>query len=209
MKILILGATGGTGKHLVQQALAQGHLVTALVRDPSKVTPHANLQVVRGDVTAPGDLEPVVRGRDAVLCALGPGVKSDPISALAARALVGVMMKEDVKRVIWISAGGVGDSAGPMIAASFVFGRIIMPLFLRKPYANHFLAEETFRSSALDWTVVRPVQLIDTATGNAAAAAAPGSPPKGLKIARQDLATYILAELKAGAQICKMPIVYA
>ena len=72
MKLLVLGASGGTGKQLVQQALGQGHLVTAFVRDPAKIeVPHPNLRVVRGDVLQPDTVEAAVAGQDAVLSALG------------------------------------------------------------------------------------------------------------------------------------------
>ena len=72
MKLLVLGATGGTGRALVEQALAQGHVVTAFARDPSKVrTTHPNLHVVKGDILDPASVEAAVRGQDAVLSALG------------------------------------------------------------------------------------------------------------------------------------------
>lgn len=209
MKILVLGATGGTGKHLVTQALAAGHTVTAIVRDPSKLPAQPNLAVVKGSVTSTADLESAIRGQDAVLGTLGPRAKADPICAESAVAVVAAMKNAGVKRLIWLSASGVGDSAGPITRASWVFGRIIMPLFLAKPYANHLRAEETLRASGLEWTVLRPVQLVDKQTGSPALATPIGSKPEGLKISRADVATFMLAELKTGTQVGKMPIVHA
>lgn len=72
MKLLVFGATGGTGRQLVQQALAQGHVVTAFARDPAKVTPpHDNLSVVKGDILEPATVDAAVAGQDAVVSALG------------------------------------------------------------------------------------------------------------------------------------------
>ncbi len=210
MKILILGATGATGKHLVEQALAKGHEVTALVRDPSKLTTrHERLRVVQGQATSDADLDAAVAGQDAVVSTLGPRSKTDPICADAAVAVVRAMKKAGVKRVLWLSAGGVGDSKDAIIAASFIFGRIFMPLLLAKPYANHARAEETLRASGLSWTVLRPLQLVDTPTGKPVVTTPPDTKPSGLKIARQDLAAFLLEELETGAQIGKMPLVAA
>jgi putative NADH-flavin reductase len=83
MNLLIFGATGGTGRALVEQALEQGHIVTAFARDPSKVrTAHSNLRVVKGDILDPASVEAALHGQDAALSALGVGVKAWPIIAI-------------------------------------------------------------------------------------------------------------------------------
>lgn len=209
MKILILGATGATGQHLVKQALSAGHAVTAIVRDPAKVPTQPNLTIVKGDVNSATDLEPLMRGQDAVISALGPRAKGDPICATSSVATVTAMKKAGLKRVVWLSAGGVGDSRAAITKASFVFGNIILPLFLAKAYANHLIAEDTLKASGLDWTVLRPVQLVDKKTGNPAAAAPLGTPPPGLKISREDVAAFMLNELECAAHLRTMPILYA
>jgi nucleoside-diphosphate-sugar epimerase len=129
----------------------------------------------------------------------------------AAQAVIAAMKKQGVKRLIWISAGGVGDSAPQIIRASFVFGRIIMPLFLRKPYANHARAEELIRPSGLDFTVVRPVQLVDGPTnGNGKAVAVPiGAETLGsLKVARSAVAAFMVEELAARKFVGQMPLLH-
>lgn len=210
MNLLVLGATGATGKHLVTHALAAGHRVRAIVRDPAKVAASgANLEVRKGDVTSVADLTDALRGIDAVVSAIGPRVKSDAISPLAAAPLVEAMKAAGVKRLVWLSAGGVGDSAGPLTKASWVFGKIIMPLFLKLPYANHLRAEESIRASGLDFTIVRPVQLVDVQTGNPVATAPTGEPPKGLKISRSDVAKFMLDEVATRTHVGKMPVLYA
>jgi hypothetical protein len=140
---------------------------------------------------------------------LGPRANKDPVCAEAAEAIVAAMKKHGVKRLVWLSAGGVGDSAEQLIKASFVFGRIIMPLFLRAPYANHARGEETLRASGLEWTVVRPTQLVDVPTGKPVSAFLPGAKVEGLKISRQDLAKYMLEEVTARAYVQQMPVLSA
>jgi uncharacterized protein YbjT (DUF2867 family) len=210
MNLLVLGATGGTGRHVVDLALAQGHDVAVLVRDPAKVTTkHARLQVIQGDVTNAADVEAAVRGRDAVVGALGPRNKTDPVCADAAAAVVAAMKSAGVRRVVWLSASGVGDSVVGIAKASFVFAKIILPLLLKKPYANHARAEETLRQSGLDWTVLRPLQLVDAPTGRPIVAVAPDAPPTSMKIARRDVAVFILQELAANAHVGRMPMLQA
>ena len=209
MKILLLGATGATGTHLVAQALARGHDVTALVRDARKLPARAGLSVIEGLPTAPADLARALAGVDAVLCTLGPRDKGDPICPATASALVPAMGEHAVRRLIWLSASGVGDSREPINAASFVFGRIIIPLMLAKPYASHARAEEILRASTLDWTVLRPLELTEKPTGKAVAVATtPDARLGSLKIARADLARFMLDELDQPAWVRQMPLVH-
>ena len=210
MKLSILGATGATGRHLLEGALAEGHDVTALVRDPASLTTkHEKLTVVKGRATVAEELEPAVAGQDAVVSALGPRSPKDPVCAEVARVLVPAMKKHGVTRLVWMSASGVGDSSVGVTKASFLFGRIIMPLFLKRPYANHLAAEEILRASDLDWTIVRPLQLTDAPTGKPVAFGAPDEKPAGLKIAREDVASFMLAELGARAHVKKTPTLWA
>ena len=212
MKLLILGGTGGTGRQLVEQALAAGHDVTALVRDPTTagLAAHAKLTLVKGRATDAGEIAAAVAGHDAVLSALGPRKNMDPISAEAAKATVEAMKRQGVKRLVWLSAGGVGDSAPQLVRESFVFGKIIMPLFLKHPYANHAIAEDIVRGSGLDYTIVRPVQLVDKKTAGTLTAVPIGDAKvHGLKISRHDVAAWMLGEVTANKFVGAAPILHA
>src|SRR4051812_40157788 len=122
MKLAILGATGTTGQHVLEKALASDHDVTVLVRDAGKVKQKSpKLTVLVGSVTSADDVAKAIHGCDAVISTLGPRENKDPICPTAAEALVQAMKREGVKRVVWTSAAGVGDSAGPTTKASFVF----------------------------------------------------------------------------------------
>lgn len=210
MKVLILGGTGATGRHLCEKAAAVGHAVTALVRDSAVAKlSFPGVTVRQGQPTSEVDVTAAVAGKDAVLSALGPRQGSDPVCVGAAQAVIAAMKKQGVKRLIWLSAGGVGDSAPQIIRASFVFGRIIMPLFLRKPYANHARAEELIRPSGLDFTVVRPVQLVDGPTNGKAVAVPIGAETLGsLKVARSAVAAFMVEELAARKFVGQMPLLH-
>jgi len=208
LKILVLGATGATGQHVVQKALDGGHQVTVLIRDASKVT-NPQVTVVTGRASSVADLAKVFGGQDAVVRALGPRAQKDPICAEAAEAVVQAMKEAHVSRLVWISAAGVGDSAGPVTRASFIFGRIIMPLFLKHTYANHLRAEQTLRASALEWTIVRPVELVDKPTGNAVTANLGETRLLGLKIARADVASFLVREVAENKYVRQLPLLHA
>jgi uncharacterized protein YbjT (DUF2867 family) len=210
VKILVLGGTGPTGRHVIDEALDAGHEVTALVRNAAKLQPRDRLTVVTGSPANAAELEAALAGKDALISVLGPSSnKADPICADAAVAAVAAMKKLGVRRVVWLSASGVGDSRQAMNRTSFVFGRIILPLFLSKPYANHERAENTLRESGLDWTIVRPVLLVDASTGQPATAYEGDGPVPRVKIARNDVARWLIAQLGSGDYVRKLPLLYA
>lgn len=209
MKLLVLGGSGATGKLLIDEALARGHEVTALVRDPASLSKqHERLHVKQGRATVAADVAGALAGQDAVVSALGPRTKKDPVCAEAADAVIAAMQQHGVRRVVWLSASGVGDSRQTMNNASFVFGRIILPLFLRHPYANHERAEDKLRASGLEYTVVRPLQLVDKSTGRPVTATLPDQPVRGFKITRREVATFMLDELEARKYVGRMPLLW-
>lgn len=111
MKILIFGATGGTGSQLVEQALTKGHEVTAFVRNPAKLPlNHKNLKIVQGDVLNYATIEPAVLGQEAVLSALGSGTKKDTLRSTGTRNIILAMEKHGVKRFICETSLGYSDS---------------------------------------------------------------------------------------------------
>ncbi|MFA5910301.1 MAG: SDR family oxidoreductase [Vicinamibacterales bacterium] len=161
MKVLLFGATGGTGRHVLTQALEAGHHVTVFARNPAAVTTrHEHLRVVAGDVTA-GDatLAVAVQGQDAVISALGRGqtFNSGNLIQQSAPAIVKAMRARDVSRLIFTSALGVGES----IQDAPLFMRLMIRFPLRGIYADKKAGEAHIRNSDLDWTLVQPVQLTD------------------------------------------------
>lgn len=150
MKVLILGASGATGGHLVDQAQARGHLVTALVRDPSKVEVESTaLTVMPGDVTDRASVEAAMNLQEGVLCALGSStpLKRDPTLVVGVRNVVASMEQAGVRRLIYLSFLGVRDGRHQLS----VLGRyLVAPMLLRKVAADHELKEATAQHSSLD-----------------------------------------------------------
>lgn len=160
MKLTVFGATGGIGRELVQQGLAAGHEVTAVVRDPARLTvTGAQLQVVRADLTDPEVLRPAVTGRDAVLSGLGPRARKDAgIAARLTRVVLAAMEAEQVRRVLAVSAGPVGPAPVDEGAVDR-WMRGLVSAVLKDVYADLSEMEAELAASGTDWTVVRPPRL--------------------------------------------------
>ena len=148
MKLLILGATGPTGRELVKQALAAGHEVAALVRGPATID---RVEVIRGDATDAAAMANAIRGRDAVLSALGTG-KSFKSGDLMTRVTPHLV---SAKRLLFVSAAGVGESFNEMPP----FGKLFFRTLLRGIYADKAKADDTIRASKTEWTIIRPTVL--------------------------------------------------
>ena len=156
-RLLILGATGGTGRQLVDQALAAGHDVTAFVRDPNKLT-DGRVRIVVGDIMQDSStLDDATRGQDVVISALGRGLSFKPagLIAHAAPKIIGAMERAGVRRLIFESAFGLGPTW-----PDAPFGpRMFVRTLLRRIYADKAIGEAAIRQSSLDWTIVHPVGL--------------------------------------------------
>ena len=158
-KILVLGATGGTGRHVVSQALAKGHDVTVLVRDPNRLTTVSErLRVLTGSVPDnSGALAAATIGQDVVISTLGVGnsLKSSGLITRSTPAIVQAMQASGVRRVIFTSAYGVGATLSDVP----LLPRMLMRLLFGDLYSDKAAGEDVLRRSGLDWTLVYPVTL--------------------------------------------------
>ncbi len=194
-RLLILGATGGTGRSLVAQALEQGHHVTALVRDPSRLgSLRDRVDVVQGDCTRDDELlSEAVRGKDAVISALGVGKSFDSRNLIGTcmPRVVNAMQVNGVHRLIHLSAFGVGDTLSQIPFVPKLFVRTL----LRGIYRDKAAGEKAIHGSSVDWTVVYPTGLSDRKGGEAIRSgeqlALRGFPT----IARADVAAFLLSQL--------------
>ena len=195
MKLVVFGASGGTGQEIIKQALEQGHDVTAFVRDPKKLTiKNSRLHIIEGDVL--NDQSAIARaitGRDAIISSLGRAnsLKSNGLIAGSLAAIVPAAKKHDVRRLILISAFGVGDSSrnAPLVP------RLMYRLLLGDIYRDKKAGEDIVKASDLDWTIVHPVMLT---TGPKTETYRSGERfnLKGFpKISRADVAHFALAQL--------------
>ena len=201
-RILVLGATGGTGRHVVQQAVDAGLEVSVLVRDPAKLPARSRVRVHTGDLL--GDaagLATAVAGQDAVISALGVGksFRSGRLISRSAPTLVAAMQAQGVRRLIFTSAFGVGATHrdAPLLP------RVFIATLLRDIYADKRDGEAVIQASSLDWTIVYPVGLTDGPRTGAYRVgerlALSGFP----RIARADVAEFLLRQVTDRSQVRK------
>jgi putative NADH-flavin reductase len=206
MKILILGSTGRTGQELVKQALDKNYEVTALARDAAKLNiKHERLTVVKGNVLDKELLMKTVEGKDAVLSALGTGksLKSGDLISSSVNLLVPAMNEKNVKRLIFLSAFGVGQT---FEQASFI-QKLAFRLFLKNIYADKSKGDERIRNSNLDWTIVYAVLLTNKSL-KGKYQVGEKLPMNGMpKISRADVADFMLRQLTDSTFAKKAPII--
>ncbi|MBE6474440.1 MAG: NAD-dependent epimerase/dehydratase family protein [Actinomyces succiniciruminis] len=158
MKLLVLGSTGPTGMHVLSHALNHGDDVSVLVRSPEKLGEQSGrIAVTVGDARKADDLSHSMVGCDAVVSALGRGTspRNGGLFTDAAEAVIEAAHTTGVKRLVWLSSFGVGDT----IRTATPPQRFLYRSFLRGIYANKAAAEELLRDSDLDWTLVYPTTL--------------------------------------------------
>ena len=206
-KILVLGATGGTGRLIVSQALARGYDVSALVRSPEKGSDLKGAKVIVGDARDETALREALKGRDAVVSALGTPTspfREVTLLSTATHALVSAMRIEQVSRLVCITGIGAGDSAGH---GGFLFDNLIFPLLLRKVYADKNRQETIVRDSGLDWVLVRPSVLTDKPSRDTIRALTDLSDFHGGTISREDVARFVLDQLRADAWLHRSALI--
>lgn len=195
--VAVIGATRGIGRSFVEQALAVGHRVTVLARNPERFELRdARLSVVAGSATDLDAVRAVVRGTDAVVCALGaPALRRTRIRSEGTRRILEAMEAEGVGRLLCVSVMGVGDTRE---ALPFFLRRIIFPTYLRGPVADHEAQERLIEASGVDWTIARPPTLTDgPRTGMFARRFGTDLGGLSLKISRADVAGFLLEQLDA------------
>lgn len=192
MRITLLGATGPTGLQVLEQAVQEGHEIVALVRDPAKLPQPrgSRVDVVTGDATNAEDLTKALTGSDIAISALGAGkdFKSD-IATRATRAFIPAAHAVGLQRVVWLSAMGVGDTAGQTPTLVKFAIRVMMG----KLFDDKAVADDMLRSSDLDWTLVYPMILTDgPRTRLYRTVNLPSSGKVGSRISRADVADFML-----------------
>ena len=194
-RILIFGATGGTGKELVAQALQRGHDVTAFVRDPSKLAvSHAHLRIHQGDLQKPETIRTAIPNHQAVLSALGTRTlgKSTLLSD-GLKEIIASMTASGVRRLLWQSSLGVGETRGQL---GPLYNWILVPLLLRNVFADKELQERIIRSSSLDWTIMQPAALTNgPRTGKYRVGPDACRERRFSRISRADVAHFMLQEV--------------
>ena len=208
MKIIIFGAAGGTGRALVEQALAQGYIVTGFDRNPEALKlQHPNLTMLKGDIFDPVGVEQAIAGQDVVFCVLGvrPGV-TIPVCSVGTKNIIMAMQKQGVKRLMVQSAFAVAALDGEWREVPWIVP-LVSPLFgkVRAMFMDHVRQEEFVRQSNLDWIIVRPSRLTDTPGTGVYKVGEPLFIGPRAHIARADVADFMLKQVENDTYIHKTP----
>jgi len=196
-RVLVLGANGPSGRLVVQQALDRGLTVRASTRRPAAFPiEHERLELAGGDATDPAVTDAAVSGCGAVISVIGSAYTRKPVSvySASARALIAAAETLAVRRVIVVTSAEVAPESAHQ--GRFVTDRIVYPLLRyvvgRTAYDDMTRMEHLIRTTALDWTIVRPPGLTDTpGTGYASSE----THIAGTYCARNDLAGFLLDQL--------------
>jgi len=206
MKIVVIGASRGIGREVVEQAVARGHEVTALLRDPGKVTlEHARLHKVRGDVGKPEDVRSTLSGQDAVCTCVGVNPTRGPVELFSrgARNVLAALQDAPATKYVAVTGIGAGDSRGH---GGFFYDRIFQPLLLATIYADKDREEELIKASGADWLIVRPGFLTNGPRTGVYRAITDLSGVTAGKISRADVADFILNQLESPSLFGQTPL---
>jgi putative NADH-flavin reductase len=203
MKLVVLGATGGTGLEIVRQAIEQGHSVTAFVRSPERLKPFDNrITIKQGDLLNSAELAKAISGHDAILSGFGPRVPIAKADANLLRnfatALTTAMHHANVRRAIIVSTAFLFKDS--IVPPTYLFGRLLFPGVVIDASAM----EQIMMQSGLDWTIVRPPQLTDKPFTGKYRVRIGHLPGFGFKISRADVAHSFLKTIKDPASIRKI-----
>ena len=197
MKIIVFGATGGTGKLIVTQALAKGHSVTAFVRTPEGFPQDPHLRVIQGDVFDFGAVVDAVRGHRAVLSALGARTrKKEEILVRAMPHILEGMRQEYVNRLIVLGAAGAHKDYGKyQNALTRMALWTAKKTALKYPFIDQVAQERLIAASDVDYTIVRAPRLMDGPFTGKYRVLPDALPPGALRINRADVADFMLQQL--------------
>ncbi len=205
-RVLIIGATGGTGRQLVSQALERGYAVTALVRGPSRLqVDNPQLTVIQGEVLDQGSVDAAMRGQEAVLSALGHKRFFYPTRILSegTRNILRAMETHGVPRLVCVTSLGIGDSVGRM---GLYYTLFVIPVILPFYFWDKTRQERLIARSNLEWVIVRPGALTNgEKRGRYRHGRRVGSFLLTVRISRADVADFMLNQLASNTYVRTAP----
>lgn len=192
--ILLVGATGPTGREILSLAATSGRRIRALARDPTALHEGGyRHQVVRGDVLDQPSLVTALTGIDVVICVLGAPLTLKPVTLLSRGTsnLLVAMAATGTTRIVCVTGMGVGDSRGH---GGFFYDHLVLPVLLRSVYADKDRQEKILRAVDVDWTIVRPAHLTDGPATGRYRRLTDLTGAHMTRISRKDVAAFLLAE---------------
>ncbi len=208
MKLAIFGATGKTGQHVVQQALAAGYDVVAFARTPSKLNLHTNeqLSLVQGDIQNAAKVEEAIKGVDAVLSVLGPTTnKPEMAVTTGTQNILAAMHKHDVRRLVISAGAGVRDPRDKPKLIDHLFG-LLLWLLSRNAVEDMTQVVKDVRAADLDWTVVRVPRLNDAPAVGKIRIGYLGA-DVGTQLSRADMADFMLRQVSDQTYLQQAPVI--
>jgi putative NADH-flavin reductase len=193
MKLVVFGATGGTGREVVTQALEAGHDVTAVARNPSAITiQHDRLRVLQGDVLAPETLLQAVTGQEAVVFAVGAADRSPTkIYSVGVMNVLLAMRDAQIQRLICVSASGLD----PGVLIQKLIAKPLLWWIFKHGYTDMSHMEIIVKASGMDWTILHPPRLTNGERNGKYKVAVNEQLTNGWLLSRADLADYIVKHL--------------
>ena len=195
MRVLVLGATGGIGKFLLEFATAHGHEVTAFVRSPQKIAlKNERLRVVPGDLLHAEQLAQVLLGQDVVLSAFGPAtLRRVTTRGEFGTALATAMGRSGVRRAVVVSSGLLFEE-------QHAIGKLLRGTLFRNLLPDMTAMEATLEKDGLEWTIVRPPRLTNGPLTKSYSVA-DGRLPKGMTVSRACVADFMIKEAEQPAHV--------
>lgn len=206
MRLFVLGASGGVGTSLLEQAASCGHRITAQTRTAGKINETEAVRVAVGAPTDRAFLQEHIAGHDAVVLSIGvDSIGKTSLFSHATEALIPAMRETGVKRLVAITGIGAGDTRGH---GGWFYNFVIFPLFTRNRYADKDRQEAMIERSDLDWTIVRPAPFATRAASTPLQVHT--EIPPGLQlgsITRREVAAFILDCLENDAFMRQKPFI--
>ncbi len=201
MLIAVFGGSGRVGSRFIEYALADGHRVRALVRDPAKLTPRDGLEILTGDVLNPADVERTIAGTEAVVSGLGGAGVDNPGDAQSQgmRNIVAAMQKHGVRRVLGVAGGGILNS----VDGGLRHDQPSFPAVFKKVSAKHKEAWHAMRDSGLDWTMVATGDIVPGERTGTYRTLEDYLPEGARRISVEDVADFLIKSLRDGTHLQK------
>jgi len=207
-KITVFGATGGTGKQLVEQALEAGYEVVAYARNPSKLNiNHEHLTIIQGELSDAALIETAIKGTDAVLSALGPrgGSKNKPLTQ-GMQNIITAMKNQGVRRLIVTSTLSAKDSRDKPDFKTKALVSLVKTT-MHATYEDIVNAAETVRTSEVEWTIVRLAALNNKSKSGKVKVGYVGTGEVGMSISRADIADFMLRQIEDTKYLRQAPAI--
>jgi putative NADH-flavin reductase len=210
VKVIVFGAGRGVGRSLTELAVAEGHRVTAVVRDPSTVDlNHELLDVVAGDVTDANSVRRCLGGHEMAFCTVGAdrrgATRATTLYSTAARNIASAMAEQEARRLVFLSNFGVlGEKgSGARTAATVLIARLV----LRPTLEDHRRALDELQKHDCEWIAVRPMMLTDGPRTGEYRVVIDGLPKGGTRISRADVADFMLKQLTGNDYVRRIPAI--